>query len=269
MLRLSFTTLGCPAWSWEQIVHNAAAMGYDGIELRGIQGVMRLKDLSIFQEDAIQRTMEQMRQAGLVFSCLDTSCNFHDLDRLEDSFAESRETVDLAVRVGAPYVRTFGDKFLPGESMEDAARRVAAGLDRMGAYAQGKGVMILLETHGEFASGAKIRAIMEKVTSPAVGVLWDIHHPYKYGGESMEETYRLLAPWIRHVHVKDSRGPWASHQLCNVGDGDLPIAACVQVLKAGGYGGWLSFEHEKAWHPEIAEPEEAFPAYIAAMRPLL
>jgi len=268
-MKLSFTTLGCPRWSWDETVKNAAAMGYDGIELRGVQGVLRLRDLPIFAEDALPATMAQMREAGLVFSCLDTSCNFHDLEKLEDSFAECRETVDLAVKTGAPWVRSFGDKFLPGETMEEAAVRVAAGLDRMGSYAEGKGVTVLLETHGEFASGAKIRAIMDRVTSPAVGVLWDMHHPYKYGGESMQETYDLLAPWIRHVHIKDSVGPWKGHQLCNVGTGDLPVEECIRVLQAGGYDGWLSYEHEKMWHPELAEPEEAFAVYMEYMRSIL
>ena len=37
----------------------------------------------------------------------------------------------------------------------------------------------------------------------------------------------------------------------------------VSLLKAGGYDGYYSFEWEKWWHPELAEPEVAFPAYKA------
>ena len=36
-MKLSFTTLGCPDWTLQQIVENAAQMGYDGIDFRGLQ----------------------------------------------------------------------------------------------------------------------------------------------------------------------------------------------------------------------------------------
>ena len=35
-MKLSFTTLGCPAWTVEQIATNAAQMGYDGVDFRGV-----------------------------------------------------------------------------------------------------------------------------------------------------------------------------------------------------------------------------------------
>jgi sugar phosphate isomerase/epimerase len=45
------------------------------------------------------------------------------------------------------------------------------------------------------------------------------------------------------------------------GQGQLPLAEAIQLLKADGYDGWLVFEHEKRWHPILPEPEEAFPAF--------
>ncbi len=38
------------------------------------------------------------------------------------------------------------------------------------------------------------------------------------------------------------------------------------MLVRGGYRGYYSFEWEKAWHPEIQEPEVAFPHYAKLMR---
>ena len=35
-MKLSFATLGCPKWTLEQIAANAKAMGFDGVELRGV-----------------------------------------------------------------------------------------------------------------------------------------------------------------------------------------------------------------------------------------
>jgi len=35
---LAFTTLACPDWSWEQAVQRAVEYGYQGLELRGVEG---------------------------------------------------------------------------------------------------------------------------------------------------------------------------------------------------------------------------------------
>ena len=53
------------------------------------------------------------------------------------------------------------------------------------------------------------------------------------------------------------------------GKGQLPLVRAIQVLKQHGYEGWLMFEHEKHWLPEIEEPEVAFPAFIEWVRPLI
>ena len=39
----------------------------------------------------------------------------------------------------------------------------------------------------------------------------------------------------------------------------------VRVLAAAGYEGLYGFEWEKKWHPEIEEPEVAFPHYAKTM----
>ena len=38
----SFSTLGCPKWSFETIINCAADNGYNGIEIRGLQGQLDL-----------------------------------------------------------------------------------------------------------------------------------------------------------------------------------------------------------------------------------
>ena len=35
-MKLSFTTLGCPDWSFAKILEEAQRIGYEGVEIRGI-----------------------------------------------------------------------------------------------------------------------------------------------------------------------------------------------------------------------------------------
>jgi uncharacterized membrane protein len=49
------------------------------------------------------------------------------------------------------------------------------------------------------------------------------------------------------------------------GDGAIGVAGVVATLAAGGYRGLYGFEWEKRWHPDIAEPDVAFPHYARVM----
>jgi hypothetical protein len=40
----------------------------------------------------------------------------------------------------------------------------------------------------------------------------------------------------------------------------------IDILSNNGYKGYYSFEWEKLWHPEIAEPEIAISHYAKAMK---
>src|ERR1700679_4067651 len=73
--QLSFSTLGCPDWSFTQITDFAAANGYTGIELRGIQREMDLtkcKDLNSIQSRL--DTLKIMGDKGLKFVDFGSSC---------------------------------------------------------------------------------------------------------------------------------------------------------------------------------------------------
>ena len=47
-MKRSFTTLGCPDWSFDRILKEAGRMGYTGVEIRGIDGVMRAEEIPLF-----------------------------------------------------------------------------------------------------------------------------------------------------------------------------------------------------------------------------
>ena len=55
-------------------------------------------------------------------------------------------------------------------------------------------------------------------------------------------------------------------QYTLLGRGRVPIFEAIDVLAKANYKGYYSFEWEKLWHPEIAEPEVALADYPKAMR---
>ena len=121
--------------------------------------------------------------------------------------------------------------------------------------------------HGQINTIERVVRILEQVNDEKLGILWDIEHSDKVYGDAFEPFYETIRPWIRHVHIKDSYiDAQGERRLCAVGAGRLPVRAIVERMLADGYDGYFSLEWEKKWHPELDEPETAFPAYAQWMR---
>ena len=77
-LLLSFSTLGCPDWSFQQIVDFAVQHGYKAIEIRGIQRQLDLTKCKEFDSPQNrQATLKLMKEKGLRFINLGASTNLH------------------------------------------------------------------------------------------------------------------------------------------------------------------------------------------------
>jgi sugar phosphate isomerase/epimerase len=83
--------------------------------------------------------------------------------------------------------------------------------------------------------------------------------------EQPADTFAKIGKWTRHTHLKDSKPAGAERRYVLLGAGEVPVKEQVRVLAAAGYKGLYCFEWEKKWHPEIEEPEVAFPHYAKTM----
>ncbi len=261
-MKLAFSTLGCPHWEIDQIVDAARANGYDGVELRHYKGSLDLPKVLGGFPGGVQEFGRRFARAGIRICCLDSSIRLADRD---PSISEGERMIELAMGLGAPYVRVFGGEVPPGESREQCLKRAAEKLSRLGKRAAQRGKRMLLETHDAFSLGSEVAELLDAAGEEGTGVLWDLHHPFRQG-ESLKETTRLLASRTYHAHVKDS-GDDGSYTF--LGEGSVPLEELVAELHAAGYRGYLCLEWEKAWHPELAEPEVAFPQGATYMSDLL
>jgi sugar phosphate isomerase/epimerase len=172
--------------------------------------------------------------------------------------------VDTASALGTPYIRLLGDRE-PAPSDEVRPRVIASNLREIAAYAKDKGVTPLIETNGFYAKTKVLGLMFDEIKAKNIGILYDIHHPYRYFREDPEYTIKNIAPYIRHVHIKDSVIQDGKVQYRLLGEGDLPIARIVRLLKEAGYDGFYSLEWVKRWDLGLEEPGIAFAQYKAFM----
>jgi sugar phosphate isomerase/epimerase len=260
---IGFSTLGCPAWDWKTILGQADQLGYASIELRGVAGEMDLSKVPEFVGSRLAGTKADLAALGLVISDLGASARMHEKDAgtRAAQFDEGRRFIDLAHAFEVKYVRMFGDKLPEGEPREDVMKRVVEGFQQMAAYASTAGVTVLMESHGDFTRSKDLVAIERAVRSDAFALLWDAHHTFVEGHEAPADTYAALGRLVRHTHLKDSKAAGTDRRYVLTGTGEVPVKTQVAVLAKAGYKGYYCFEWEKKWHPEIEEPEVAFPHF--------
>lgn len=263
-LPLGFSTLGAPKWTWLQTLDFAAAHGFAAVELRGILDQMDLSKVPEFQPDRLAQTKRELADRGLAVSDLGASINLHEQDQAKRAaaMAETRRFIDLASAMGSPYVRVFGNEYPKGMERKAVLEYIGAGLRELGDYGRPRNVTVILESHGAFADSPTLLELMRLADSPNVALLWDAHHTY-VGGEHPETTVAQLGKWIRHTHLKDSVAAGKDRTYVLTGRGEVPVKRQVEALARAGYTGFYSFEWEKRWHPEIAEPEVAIADFAA------
>ena len=267
--RLSFSTLGCPDWEFQKIVDFATANNYTGIELRGIKRELDLTKCDEFKTpQVIQQTMSLLKQKDLHFVDLGSSCNLHIADASErkKNLDEGRTFIDLAKQLHCPYIRVFPNIFPKDQEKNATMDRMISGLLELGDHAKGSNVTVLMETHGDMVHSEDIEKVMTSALHPHVGLVWDVANMWSITKEPPVDVYKKLKKYIRHTHIKDGKMVNGSIQYVLLGEGDVPIFSAIDALHKDGYRGYYSFEWEKLWHPEIAEPQIALADYPIKMK---
>jgi len=262
-MKLCVSTLGCPDWTFEDILERTSQLGYDGLELRGVQREFDFANIPVFDRETLPTTRDQIAAAGLKVIVVGSSTKLSspDPEERESNLVEARNCVKLAAKLKAPFVRLFGGSISADMDKADAIKLVGDGLRAVAEYADDRGVTPLLETHDSWVLSRDVAAVVRRAEHRNLGVIWDVRHPF-HAGEAIGDTFEQLRPWIRHVHLKDED----EAGYCLMGQGRVPNFDAVKLMAESGYIGHFSLEWEKAWKPEIAEPEIAFPQFVEQMR---
>jgi len=268
-MKIAFTTLACPDWNLDTILSEARRLGYQGVEIRGLDGEMRAERMPAFFAENAEATKKLFADSGIAIAGFGTSASFHDAAKFDDGVAEGKMAVDVCERMGIPGIRVFGDSIADAGEREQVQGRIQNGIRAICEYARGKNIGVWLEIHGDMNTLENIMPVIYGLADcPEFGIVWDIGNSDMSYGDHWREFYAAIKPYIKHTHMKDQTRA-GGFVGCPPGEGDIPVADIVKTLKRDGYDGWYSFEWEKKWHPELAGPEEVLPGYIALMKQLL
>ncbi|MCW8130561.1 MAG: sugar phosphate isomerase/epimerase [Planctomycetota bacterium] len=262
-LKLCFSSWVCPEWTVAAILDGMQTYGYQGVELRIGKGHLHGVELDS-SGDYLADVRKQFDEANMAVACISTSFSFTNPDILErkKSLDGLRQALRVSEALGAPYVRVFGGEINPSLEVAGVVDYVSETLNEIAEHAEKEKSrsMVLMETSGSFSHSRYTLEVMSQVYSPKLGVLWDVLHPLRVL-ESVESTYDELGDHIRHVHVHDCdyNEDRTRLEFCAPGEGFVPIPRIADLLKAGLFRGYLSYEPLR--RGDDIDPDEALPLY--------
>ena len=263
-MKIAFSTLACPDSEWSDICSMAKDIGFDGIEVRGVGADLLAMRAKPFREQEIPNTMKALNAMRLTIPCFSSNCCLKFADRIEENKKEIMEYIYLAEKTNTPYIRVLADlDIFPSGEVDDEL--IISQMRELAPIAAEKGVTLLIETNGVYADTARLRNVLQRITSDSVAALWDTHHPYRVYNEAPETTVQNLGAYIKHVHVKDSvmRDGRPVYKL--MGEGDIPFAEMMQGLRSINYEGYISLEWVKRWLSDMEDAGIAIPHFAHYM----
>jgi len=171
-------------------------------------------------------------------------------DTLLDSMAQSAAEAE---KLGTnTLIVTVGNE-REGISREEQLTNIVENLKVVAPSAQRAGLKLaveplntLVDHKGYFLdSTAEARQIVERVASPAVGILYDVYHMQIMEG-NLIETIRANIDIIHHVHIADVPG---RHEP---GSGEINYRNVLKAIDEAGYKGYCGLEFRPSDSSEAA-----------------
>ena len=239
-MKLSFSTNRWKGFSLDDFIEIAGTYRFDGIEIHSVAECADENPSSVYHK---------FIAGNLKVPCIDLTSDVGDPAQRERAKEELLTCMDWAKKLRSGYIRL---KVLKREGAFDAAE---AFVRETLPEAKKNGIVLLVETVGEFADTAHLREFLDRFASGYLAALWDLHYPYTVCGEDPENTIQNLGAYVKHVHIKDSEG---ENAYALVGEGSLPIAEIMDALRSVNYGGFVSIEWDPSWDSEISDIDIIF-----------
>lgn len=153
------------------------------------------------------------------------------------------QAAEVTAELGVPFLSMHAG-FIEPEAPE-AADKIRERIFALADSANSQDITLLLETGQE--SAMEMRQFLEKLDHPAIGINFDPANMILYDKGNPVEAVTTLAPWIKHVHIKDAvytkkPGTWGTEVPW--GEGKVNTQAFLQTLADINYSGALAVERE-------------------------
>jgi sugar phosphate isomerase/epimerase len=225
-------------WDLDTILKRLEALKFAGVELRTTHkhGV----EVSLNAEQR-REVRKKFADSPVELAGLGSAFEYQATDPavVRKNIEGTREYVRLAHDLGCPGVKVRPNGIPKGADLDATLRQIGRALHEVGEDAQGFGVEIRVEVHGAVTQEVpNLARIIQYADHPNVYVCWNSNPTDVARDGSIRENFRLVAPKIREVHLRD------------LTDEQYPWRELFSLLAAQEYDGYTLAEI-----PDSADPE--------------
>jgi L-ribulose-5-phosphate 3-epimerase len=241
-------------FSLDEAIDGICAAGFHSIELTATKGWTEhvFPTMSFAELCAIQ---DRLKAAGLSPFAMSGHTNLMDPERRGDFMNNIR----LAAFLGSDYiVSSIGEAHLKDRTVT-SNEAVAESIRGLVPCLEENGLTLVLENHGEHATGEIIKSIVDRVASPRVKVNFDTANNIYYAGADTVADLQTCIDAVGYMHVKDKIGGLKEWNFPALGKGSVNFPKILQLLEQAGNNCPLSIEVEftSAGPKDLAEVNQA------------
>lgn len=156
--------------------------------------------------------------------------------------ARARRAVEVANRLGAPFIRVFSFFMREGMDPDQQRGEVLRRMRALADEAERGGVIMVHENEKDIYGDIPRRCadIVASVGSPNLKAAWDAANFVQVGVRPFDEGWALIRPHLAYMQIKDAVA--ATGEVVPAGRGDGQMLETIQALRAEGFDGFFSLE---------------------------
>jgi len=259
---IGYSTNAFVKFSLPEALKKIAGLGFRGVEIMCDKPHLYPPD---FGEESLSRLKSLIGEYGLKVTNLNSFTLFAVGDTYLPSWIEpEKERREIRIEHTLQCLKLadfFGCRNIsvpPGGPLGDLGREKAMslfhrGLERVAPVAEDLGVKILVEPEPDLLmeKTSEFKSFIRDVTSPAIGLNFDIGH-FFCAGEDPSAAFEDLFEWVGHIHLEDIAESRLHNHLI-LGEGAIEFEQVFKTIIEMDYEGDISLE----LYPYVDIPEEA------------
>jgi sugar phosphate isomerase/epimerase len=271
---IGYSTNAFVKFSLSEALQKIAALGFSGVEIMCDKPHLYPPD---YRNEHLSRLKGLIDEYGLKVTNLNSFTLFAvgdtylpswiepEKERREIRIQHTLQCLKLAEFFGCRNISVPPGGPLGNQGREEAVSLFHRGLERVAPVAEDLGVKILVEPEPDLLmeNTSEFKSFIRDVTSPAIGLNFDIGHFY-CAGEDPSAAFQELFEWIGHVHLEDIAES-RLHQHLILGEGAIEFEQVFKTMIGLGYEGDVSLE----LYPYVDMPEEAGRKSLEYLRELV
>ncbi len=235
-------------WDVKTLISNCTRSNILGVELRTTHAHGVEPYLSKSQRSEIKK---RFKDSPVTLVGIGSNENYDspDQEKLQRSIDATKEFISLSADVGGSGVKVKPNSFHEGVPHDQTIEQIGRSLNILGKYAADYKQEVRLEVHGKCAELPTIKAIMDLVDSPHVGVCWNSNNEDLLG-QGLDYNFNL---------VKNRFGDTAHVRELNIGD--YPYQQLMNNFVAMDYKGWILLEARTSPKDPIKAMQEQYAVF--------